>query len=283
MKYVDKENLFFVHIPKCAGTDVGKAMGVAARYPFEEMAADIGIPLASLDPARCLHPTLGMIAPTHIPLPFLEAHFPRVWALLSGATSFALVREPRARFISALTQRLMEFKGTGAIRLDDDLVQREAAEVCEWLDARNSFCDLEYVHFTRQADYTILNGEPRVDHVFPLERIDAMAAWLAREQRFPIKVTRHHARHQPRKWFTGLQPAVRLLARSGLPKPFREAIYPLWMKSGLFAPASEQYDKLALASDVEAFIPRYYAADMVLYGQAQERMRALPPFGGGGR
>lgn len=277
MKYIDKSALFFIHIPKCAGTDIGKAMGAAARYPFEEMAADIGIPLADLDPARCFHPTLGLIAPTHIPLPFLESHFPRVWALFSGATSFALVREPRARFISALTQRLMEFKGTGAIRLDDDLVQREAAEVCEWLEARGSFCDLEYVHFTRQVDHITLNGEQRVDHVFPLERTDAMAAWLAREQGLPIEVTHHHARRQPRKWFTGLQPAVRILARNGLPKPVREAIYPLWMKSGLFAPAAKQYDGLAFASDVEAFIPRYYAADRVFYGQAQERMRALPP------
>lgn len=276
MKYRGRENLFFVHIPKCGGTDVRNALGEESRFPRAELAADIGIAPAELDGAHQLHPLLGPIAPTHVSLPFLSVYFPRVWALFTGASSFTLVREPRARFISALTQRLMEFKHAGPVRLEDDIIQREASEVCAWLDGRGAFCDLEFVHFTPQVDYTHLNEEQRVGHVFPLERTDAMVAWLARDHGLAVEMSHHHTRVQPRKWFAGMQPAVRILARGGLPGPVREALYPLWRKSGLFAPAAAQYDKVAFAPDVEAFIARYYAQDAALYRRALERVAVTP-------
>lgn len=274
MRYLDQEKLFFVHIPKCAGTDVRTSLGKNARFPRVELADDFGIAPSELDGARYDHPVLGPIAPTHIPLSFLSAHFPRTWALFSEASSFALVREPRARFISAITQRLIEFKKVSAPRLGDDIVQREGAEVCAWLEARDSFSDLEYAHFTRQIDYTHLNGEQQVSHIFPLEQTDAMVEWLARDHGLEIKMTRNHTRLQPRKWFANVQPAVRVLARGGLPRPVREVLYPLWRKSGLFAPTALQYDKVAFAPEVEAFVARYYAEDAALHRRALERGNA---------
>lgn len=279
MKYLDRERLFFVHIPKCAGTHVRRSLGTESRFPLSELAADIGVATSELNGARHDHPVLGPIAPTHVSLPFLSTHFPRVWVLFTGASSFALVREPRARFISALTQRLMEFKKTGAVRLESEIVQREAAEVCAWLDERGTFCDLEYVHFTPQVDYTHLNGEQRVGQIFPLERTDAMVAWLARDHGLEIEMTQSHTRLQPRKWFAGVQPAVRVLARNALPEPVREALYPLWRRSGLFAPAASQYDEVAFAPDVETFIARYYAKDAALHRNALERVFATATAG----
>lgn len=279
MKYLDREGLFFVHIPKCAGTDARRALGKESRFPLRELAADIGVATSELNEARHHHPVLGPIAPTHISLPFLSMYFPRVWALFTGASSFVLVREPRARFISALTQRLMEFKKTGAVRLESEIVQREAADVCAWLDKRDTFCDLEYVHFTPQVNYTHLNGEQRVRQIFPLERTDAMVAWLARDHGLEIGMTQSHTRLQPRKWFAGVQPAVRVLARNGLPGRVREALYPLWKRSGLFEPAASQYNEIAFTPDVEAFIARYYAKDSALHKRALERVSSTPTAG----
>lgn len=282
MRFIEKENLFFLHIPKCAGLGVGKALAPFSHYPYAEMAGDLGIDLDRtaidrlLDGAGYPHPVLGRIHPAHIPLAMLEAHFPQTWTLFSRATSFALIRDPRTRFISALMQRLIEHKRIAALHVEDGILQEEAAHVCGWLDGRRLFADLEYVHFTRQIDYTHLEDVRRVARIFPLERTGAMVAWLA-SHGIAVELKMHHARRQPQKWFKGVQPVVRFLARNGLPGPVRRAIYPLWMKSGFFDTASAHYDKRAFSPDIEAFIARYYADDAALHRQAQEEAAAQGP------
>lgn len=50
----------------------------------------------------------GKVKPEHLPLAFVRSHFPASWETLRGAHSFMLTREPRARFFSALLQRLRD-------------------------------------------------------------------------------------------------------------------------------------------------------------------------------
>lgn len=279
MRYLEESKIFFIHVPKCAGISVKRALDDISRLPDAELGLDLGI---GTDTVRQFaswhgyhHSSLGRIHLGHIPLRFLELYFPNTWDVFLNSVSFAVVREPRARFISALMQRLQEFKQSGSIRLEDELVQQEARQVCEWLDQRREdFCDIEYIHFTRQIDYTHLSGKQLVGNVFPLERMDAMAAWFARDHGITIDVLREHTRQQPRKWVSGIMPAVRFLARNGLPRSVREAAYPLWSASFL-APAASQYEKVTFTPAIEGFIARHYADDAALHRRVLEQFETL--------
>lgn len=96
----DTHQFVFVHIPKCAGSSVHAQLSLFdARDPASHRGG--------------VHPVLGPIHFAHIPLRFLRDHFPAEFAKLGVYRSFALTRDPRARFVSATVQHLREFRGRG--------------------------------------------------------------------------------------------------------------------------------------------------------------------------
>ncbi len=287
MKYLPDRSIFFLHIPKCAGKSVQIALsGEQAGYDAfaEDMKLDLNAAeklfssehkflgaTGSSKPALTLS-GLGRVDPFHLPLFVLEAHFPTTWELLNRAVfSFAMTRAPRERFLSALMQRMMEFKDIGATRIDDPSVYQEAMDVCDWLAGRNRFADLEYVHFIPQADFVILDGKRIVKNVFPVDRTDVLVACLRKETGLAAHVPKSHARRQPKPWARSVQPVARFAARHLMPNGVKKAIYPYWTGSALFSNASQSYDKVDLGADVEAFIADYYRADFTLYEEAVAR------------
>lgn len=283
MFYIPEKRLFFVHIPKCAGKSVERGLGPAARYPFAQMEADFGIGHAEAVRMRegegHDHPVHGRVSPGHLPLWFLKENCPRTWAAFEGALAFAILRDPRDRFISALLQRLMEFRGTGAIRADSPLVRDEAAAVCDWLSGRDRFCRLDYVHFTPQSHYVTLEGRRRVAMLFPMTRLDALRDWLQDKADLPFALGHDHSRRQPRRWMEPLQPVARFAGRRMMPPALRRVIHPFWVRSRLFDDAARQYARVDLGPDVEAFVRDRYAADAALHRAALAEMppQALAP------
>lgn len=273
MKYLPNRNLFFIHIPKNAGMSVRKALSVDGEASFAPMAADLGLDEAEaervIERSRGFdHPALGRIHPSHLALVFLQKELPQTWAALEGAHSFALTREPRARFLSALMQRLKEFKDAGAIRADDPLVRDEAERVCQWLDGRGPYTEIEYIHFARQVDYVMIDGIRVVSQVLPVDRTDALTRWIAAETGLGIDIEHGHSRRQPKKWARTVQPVARFAGRNLMPRAVKKALHPLWMNSGLFASAAKDYNKVRFSDDVETFVQSYYAADAALHEEA---------------
>jgi hypothetical protein len=291
LKYIPDYGLFFVHVPKCAGTSLQKALDLEeARYT--EFAADLG--LSEGEAARLtlssrhqgdgevkrqggyVHPKLGPIHPVHLPLNYIEAEMPQTWAALRDAPySFAVTREPRSRFLSALMQRMREFGDHEALRVDDPRVRDEAARVCDWLAARDMFCDREYIHFTRQIDFAELDGTRIIKAHFPMERTAALSRWIADQTGLQIEIPETHARRQPKRWGKMVQPAARFVGRTLMPKQLRKALHPIWMGSGAFTNAKSAYSTVDLGADVEGFAATYYARDAALHAEAQVRVEAL--------
>lgn len=276
MKYLPDWRLFFVHVPKCAGVSIRKALDAHASASYAPMAADFDVTEAEMRQAIEIgggldHPAMGRVHPAHIPLPLIRAHLPQTWAALTAAHSFCMVRAPRSRFISALMQRLTEFKGAGAIRADDPVVAEEAKRVCDWLAARQSFADVEYTHFTRQIDHAAIDGQQRVTAVFEVERTDLLEAWIAGVTGHDVAIAHEHARREPKGWARGLTGPARLAARHLMPHKLKRALHPLWMKSGVFADAASGYGAVELGAEVEAFIASYYAADAALLAETRAK------------
>ena len=113
MKYSADQKLFFVHIPKCAGLSIYRGLDAIAEFPWASFARDNKEAEAALrdrvTPFGYTHAELGEIHQAHIPLAILARDFPETFALLEHSTSFAVLRDPRDRFISALRQHLREF------------------------------------------------------------------------------------------------------------------------------------------------------------------------------
>ncbi len=272
MRYAPEPNLAFIHIPKNGGQSVRNALAEATQLSFAALAADLGVTeeeAATAMEADFDHPRSGRIKPSHMPLRLISEEFPASWSLFTGAHSFALTRAPRDRFISALMQRLKEFRNAGAIRADDPIVADEARTVCDWLAARPYHTDIDYIHFAQQVHFTDLNGKRVVSAVFPLSDTTALSHWIAAKTGLSVTVGHDHARRQPKPWARAIQPVARFSGRWLMPKAVKRALHPLWTKSGVFADAAKGYASVSLGEDVERFIKDYYAADAALHAEAK--------------
>lgn len=271
MLYSHEANLVFIHVPKNAGKSMRYAFERSMGLSYSFLARDLGVNeacAAQLMDEEVEVAGLGLVKPAHLPLAIVEHGFPATWTTIRAAKSFILVRPPRDRFFSALMQRLGEFGDVGAIRTDSPQVREEAARVCEWLDGRGPFSDVEYIHFSRQSDYADLRGERVVSAVYPLDRIDLAACWIETETGIRLDVAHDHARREPKRWAGALQPAARFIGRKVMPRAVKKAIYPFWMNSGVFADAANRYGSIDLGHEVERFIADYYACDARLYEEA---------------
>ncbi|WP_141134364.1 hypothetical protein [Jannaschia aquimarina] len=245
-------------------------MARATAISYAPLAKDLGISEAEAEVAvekGMDVPKLGMIHPAHLPLWLLKERFPASWRILRDAQSFALVRAVRPRFLSAVMQRLREFRDTGPIRSDDPVVREEAARVCEWLATQARPVALEYVHFIPQSHFIDMDGRRIVNAIFPTDRMDAVADWLD-EAGLHIEITHDHARRQPKPWARPIQPIARFAGRYLMPHAIKRALHPIWARSGAFADAAGGYAQVDLGSDVEDFIASYYASDQKMFEES---------------
>lgn len=272
MRYSPANRFFFVHIPKCAGSSVSRSLGADAIFPQEAVDADMArvdhhaVPGAPLH--RIAHGELGNIHLAHIPLYYLRRHFPSTWALFETAESFVVMRDPRERFLSAVMQRLREFHGLSSSDLTPAVVRREAAAIVEWLSGRERFCDLEYIHFTRQTDFIQEDGAQRVSRIFTVERIGQMGDWLA--ERFAVErpqEVRANPTVRPAGWFQPVAPLVMSAYKRTVPWALRERLTPLWRQSGLLK-SVDSYASMRLDPGTERFVEERYGADAALHREA---------------
>ena len=61
------------------------------------------------------------------------------------------------------------------------------------------------------------------------------------------------------------------LSRNALPRPLRAALRPLWLKSGVYESASQNYGDIDLGAATEAFIAKRYAEDARLHAATLRR------------
>ncbi len=273
MLYAQSHQLGFIHIPKCAGISIVRTLEDVASFPEAAILRD----LPELHSSRIegwsehivRHPKLGDIHLAHLPLPILQEHFPATWSLFHSASTFAIVRDPRSRFVSALMQRMREFKGYGATGVRPEDLQREAVEVISWIDKRRVFADLQYIHFSRQSDYVDLSDRRVVTAVFPIERLDALRSWLGETFGLnDLRTTRSNASLAPHKSLQGLHRRFAPTYRAFLPKQFRAQIFETSKRFGLLEQASSNYANLSFSNDVESFIEAYYKKDQDIHRAA---------------
>jgi hypothetical protein len=251
----DTHRAAFVHIPKCAGTSV--------RRQLEQVDSYGGYFWGRRDDGP-----LGFVDYGHLPLFAIAKGFPAELGKLRAYRSFAVTREPHARFASAVFERLQEFHGVPKLRVNAETALREARSVIAWLSDRGSFYDSDYIHFCRQCDYVVLDGERIIDSVFALESIEH----LARALETSFKVSFDPERRERINFASG-NPILALLLRT---KPiysrlttwgFRERVLLLLRRWRVQRPDA-LYEMLSNEAEVSRFVESYYAEDIELHRAA---------------
>lgn len=244
----DDHRLVFIHIPKCAGVSV-KA------------------PLRAIDSTRGAfsrighHAALGHIHYAHIVLRDMAAHFPREWNKLSTYRSFAVVRAPEERFVSAMFQRLREFKGLAQSAITPALIEEEAATVMRALEAAPDRLTLELVHFNRQADYLMLDGKQIVERIFPIEHMPAIVTYIG--QTTGVAVAEERKNRSTEFCFGAAKPLIRVLRKpyaALVPYDLRNRLRSKMVSAGLYTDAKKPA-MLRPGGRVEGFVKAYYAED----------------------
>jgi hypothetical protein len=251
----DTHRTAFVHIPKCGGTSISLQFGALDSY-------------GGAFRRKGVHPKLGAVHFAHIPLLFLRGHYPAEFDKVSSYRSFALTRDPHARFASATFQRLEEFLGVPKTDITLARALEEARAVIGWLAGRGPFCDLNYIHFSRQVDYVALDGTRIVDVVVRIEDIADLAVALEARCHIPFDPDRREN--------TNFGSPSRLLSMLRAGKPlysrlttwaFRERLLLLARRWNVQNPQS-LYDAFRHDPQISTFVEDYYAEDFRLYGAA---------------
>lgn len=243
----DRLRLAFIHIPKSAGSTV-----MTALKPLNDLPAPDKI---------FLHPRRGPISGYHLPLDVLRDHFPDIFARLADYDSYALVRDPRARFVSAFLQHLAEFQN---LRLEarTDL-RAPLADVIRQLQAGAHHAAL--VHFQRQCDFIDLEGRRVIRNLYAVEDLPRMAQDMMRRHGVRIDGHAHVNRRRLHSAIAGdrmLRLARR--ARQALPAGLGEQIHRAWRAMAPRPPAP-LYRALYADGELAHFVDRHYADDAALY------------------
>lgn len=248
----DNHRFAFVHIPKCAGVSVKR-------------------PLRAIDTTQGYfsrigeHAEMGRIHLAHITLRDLAQHFPDETAKLHDYRAFAVVRDPSERFLSALFQRLREFRHFNQSEITRGRIEQEAAEVIRYLESAPERLDLEHVHFNRQSDYVFHGGKRVVDDIFPIERMADIIAYVADRTGIAVEEERRNRSTEVR--FAAVRPLVRLLRRpyaALVPYALRNRVRTRLVGAGIYGDVDTR-KMIRAGGYIDGFVRSYYAEDFELH------------------
>jgi len=248
--FSDTHRLFNLAVPKAGSIALREAM----------LAADPGC--GNVDGFQ-RHPELGLFDHGHVTLRRMRDHFPELWEKARAYFSFTALREPAARFRSAMDEWLRATEKTGLHRLDDRGARRRLHHVVDRLgDGAAEQGEPLFTWFQRQADFVTLDGERVADAARLVEDMDLLLADI--EAAGGLSLPRPERRNATAAIYSHHRPsfpAVRAVARRLLPRDLRARLMPAALR-----PADPA--KLLADPGIRSFLETRYAADFELTAQA---------------
>lgn len=250
----DDRKFAFIHIPKCAGTSVRRAL----REIDTTGAAFFSI---------ADHPAMGQVHLAHLTLKDVALYYPDALERISHYRSMAILRDPVERFYSAIFQRLREFKGVAQSAISAEMVEADAKRVIAYLETAPRRLDLEHVHFNRQADFVELEGQRLVRDIFQLADMAGAAHHIRSITGIDIGDDKRNRTTQLR--FRALRPLQRMLRDryASLVAPERRArIRERMTRVGFYNGVPKQ-QFVQPGSRIDQFIRDYYARDFEIVAE----------------
>lgn len=251
-------NFAFLHVPKCGGTSL--------RESFRGMPG-LHNPLAEVREAIPYETD-----PNHVQLCLLREYAPGLMARLVPCTSYAMLRDPVARFPSALAQHFKMFHDTDLGKLSLADVRAATATAIDYLAANDPVTDRRYIHFERQVRFTHLDGRQVVDRLFLLDDQAALVDDVAvttgyRAPSLNESNTSASFRNETlQKIRLGFPQPVKRLLRDYMPLAGKRAIDRMFFRPSL----TQARRDAILSAETRAFITAHYAEDFAAFRKAQK-------------
>ena len=231
----DEDRLIFMHIPKTAGIFIRRSLADDRRFA--------GIRMIE---------RLGRRDTAHLPLRLVSEYFPADFEKFSHYRSFAAIREPKARFVSAVIEHIKQFRKVPKEQVSEAMIIDVAREIV----ARLPSDEPEFAHFLPQIEFVEHEGRRVVTDLFAFSDLEAMVAAMEAHtgkamDRQPKNVADkavYPALHRGWRKVRTIAPWAAPLGRSRLARK-------------LFLRRNE----LHLPDDLRLFVDRYYAADIALH------------------
>lgn len=268
----DTYRFAFLHIPKCAGTSVRRAL-----TPYNQW-SQAGPPWTKE------HPDLGLLDYGHIPLFVLRDHFPGAFRSVMDYWSFGVIRNPYDRFASSVSQR-MTISSSAPLRHRS--LREYKAALSQSIDYLSRYPDQrhllppDYIHFQRQVDYTTLDEKAAITAIYTIDTIDQLLHDVAKrigddlDEQNPISPApgRENAAmvfrsEALRRGYRYASPLLRVF-RCLLPAHARQAI-----RQSLYVSRDQRTHELFASDYVKDFVRSYYAQDLNLYARIREQQAA---------
>lgn len=188
----DSHRLVFVHIPKCAGTTIRTAL-----KSIDGLGNHFG---GYFD-----YPEGGRVLLSHLPMAELRRHFPGCYEKVEDYDSYAVLRDARVRFASALFQHLRAYRGLDPACLSLSLFRQAALETCLRLERPAERRALDLMFFLPQSAFVAIEDRQVVRHLYRIEDLPRLAQDLNTRHGVAIDVDVRHNE-------AGLPPRPRLAA-----------------------------------------------------------------------
>jgi Sulfotransferase family len=250
----DAHRFAFVHIPKCAGSSIRQQLDRLDSYHGAFSRPGV-------------HPVLGPIHYAHLPLAELQSCFPEQFDKILRFECFAIIREPGARFVSALLQHLQEFREVGTEMLSKDFVLSEALAFIGRAAGATACRSPQLVHFAPQNRFTHLDGERIVQNLFRFDDIHMMAQAMRQKCGVTIHASERINERQvaDRKLIGTLKGFVGPAYQRLLPSSMRAQVRRAMWNTGMNHSARHIYDEVLKNGQIMQFIKSHYATDFALY------------------
>ena len=244
MIIIDELEFVYIHIPKCGGSSV---------YYTNH---NLGLTLVDNG-----HDQMS----THVPLGHIKATDPELYQKVCNYYSFAHVREPVARFRSALFQHCREYLELSSSECDDASLLHVAYSVAEELENADFPYPMKYEHFTPQYSYLEVDGECIIKHIGVLGDFTELNAFYSKGGLNTVGVSLNVTYTPKEGLFSCLAKLVQPLVGILTPE-FKLKIW-TWLKlKGLYEVSKENStDFLLNDPKIISFIRLFYARDFELY------------------
>ncbi len=250
----------FVHIPKCAGSSVKEQL-----RPLDE--ADGRYERAQP------HPEYGRVHRAHLPLWLHAELYPDDFAALQTYTTYAVLRDPFARFGSALAQRLEQFFKIDPFALSESELRREIDTVVTFLQENPKSPQLEFCHFLPQVDFVDYADQRFVTELYRLQDVPVLMADIgARTGHSFLDHARANQKHNFKSpAIKSLAMRANALAKSVLPASAHAALKNRVADTLTQSGKGQVWSDVLASQMVQDFVQTYYRADIDLLDAAPHR------------
>jgi len=247
----------FVHVPKCAGSSVRRQ--IEACDPENTVFGRVG-----------QHPVLGKIDYGHIPLSVLREHFAETYDFLLRNDCYAVVRDPLARFGSAVRQTLWAYQKKPMTLYSRQELREETARIMEDLAKDIDALPHRLTFFQRQQDFIRDRDQTVVQNVYAIDHVDQLLEEIGARvgQQLDPQMRANQNVSLRYKSIGGIAYRINDLlfryAPKGLHETVKKAALPVLAKKKDAASESGILD----LPEVRAFVADHYAIDSEIYRDA---------------